>query len=243
MRAITPGRLRLHQRPGSTITLELDDVQSSSARSDDLTVATVLHAWGHRFAFIIWMGATSVIVTTFMVGHWYTLPAPEDGDPVTRAALGRLRGDGDRGWMAVHVLYTKCACSGRVVDHLLSSVRPSTVAEKILLVGPPSEIQDQLGNRGFDVHSVTQRNLKESYHIEAAPLLAVVAPDGAVAYVGGYTERKQGPALKDIDIIATAMAARKAPTLPLFGCGVSQRLQALLDPWGLKYSKDRESKQ
>ena len=129
------------------------------------------------------------------------------------------------------------SCSQRIFDHLLASTRPSGVTEKVLLVGQREEFAAAARARGIAVLDVTPRELADDYRIESAPLLLVVAPDGAVRYAGGYTERKQGPEIEDVELIERLLRDETTTPLPLFGCAVSERLQAILDPLGLEDSE------
>ncbi len=183
-----------------------------------------------------WAGLLLFVVGTLMVGHWYTLPKPDKTDAFLTRALADLRGPTDAdAWMSVHVLYTECRCSQRVFDHLFSSKRPSAVREKVLLVGKDARIEGRAEKAGFDVLVVSPPELKERFSLEAAPLLLVVEPSGSIVYSGGYTQRKQGPDIRDIDIITSLMQERAPRELPLYGCGTGNELQKQLDPLGIKY--------
>jgi hypothetical protein len=141
------------------------------------------------------------------------------------AALDALRNPDERGrWLAVHVLYADCACSHRVADHLAHSQRPPGWAEMVLWVGEPAP-QDLLAR--FDVRRVTSEDLARE-GIEAAPVLVALDPVGRVHYVGGYTDRKQGPVIDDVALLAAARREDSVPGLPVFGCAVSKRLVAEL---------------
>ena len=61
----------------------------------------------------------------------------------------------------------------------------------------------------------------------------LLAPDGTVRYVGGYTDRKQGLDAKDLAIVADTRAGQDVAPLPIFGCAVSARLRAALNPLGM----------
>ena len=192
--------------------------------------------WANRLLFTAWATITSILMATLMVAHWYTLPTPASTDPVTQSALVRLR-TGGAGWLAVHVLYVQCACSKRILDHLLTSDRPAGYEEKVLLVGEDAPLRDGLAARGYEVIGVGHAELQRDYHIEAAPLLVVLSPEDTIEYIGGYTARKQGPDILDVSLMSDLVARHAATPLPAFGCGVSRRLQALLDPLGLKYGR------
>ncbi len=201
-----------------------------------------VYTWIRRALLGAWLALTSVVMATLMAGHWYTLPAPISDDPTVRRALHALRASAapssetsSQDWLAVHVLYGRCSCSIRVIKHLLTSKRPTGVDEVVLFVGDDPALTAKLEERGFRVISVTRAELAREYRIEAAPLLAILSPDGDIQYLGGYTSRKQGPDFKDRAVMADLMERRRPRSLPLFGCGVSKQLQSMLDPLGIKY--------
>jgi len=174
--------------------------------------------------------------STLMASHWVTLPKPDVQDQHLTQALGNLRNPADPpGWMAVHVLYTECTCSRRIFDHLFDSKRPTQVRETVLLVGDDREYESRARAAGFAVEVIAPHQLKERFHIESAPLLMVLDDSNAVRYSGGYTERKQGPEIRDRAIIERVVGEGAITELPLYGCGVSEELQGMLDPFGLKY--------
>ncbi len=135
--------------------------------------------------------------------------------------------------MAVHVLYTECQCSQRIVEHLLTTDRPRDVVERVLLVGLDPALERRLGARGFQVVHSTTTELATRYHVAAVPLFVVVAPAGGVRYAGGYTTRKQGLDVRDLEILGDTGADRRPAALPLLGCAVSDRLRASLNPLGI----------
>jgi hypothetical protein len=189
-----------------------------------------------KLAFAMWACASLALVASLMVAHWYILPSPDKGDPVTSRALAALRGPGDaERWLAVHVLYGRCRCSQRIVDHLVATRRPEGVKEVILLVGEDPGHGERAARAGFTVVRLSPAELERDYHIVAAPLLAIVAPDGSLRYTGGYTGHKQGPDIRDVALIEETRARGSASPLPLFGCAVSKELQELIDPLRLKY--------
>jgi hypothetical protein len=139
--------------------------------------------------------------------------------------------------MLTHVLYGACACSRRVLDHLIARGTLSATTERVVLAGADQSSRvAELHARGFGVDLLAPEELKLRYGVEAAPLLIVSSPTGDVRYLGGYSARKQGPVLRDRELLAELRAGRFAASLPVLGCAVSRKLQALADPWGLKYS-------
>jgi hypothetical protein len=188
-----------------------------------------------RGAMIAWGVAVLVGGSALMANHLLSLPAPSPRDEALRAAIDRARPASlPRGWSAVHVFAAECGCSKRLVDHLEKRGPAAGVFEKVVMVGDDPAIQRRLERRGFSFQTVTPDELAARYHVEAVPLLVVAAPDGAVRYAGGYTERKQGPAIRDLDILQSLRAEHAVRSLPLFGCAVTEALKKTLDPFGLK---------
>ena len=191
--------------------------------------------WVHRstvpILLVAWFALSSIVVSTLMVGHWVPLPQPDRKG--AWAALAGLRST-DAPLLVVHVLYADCSCSRRIFDHLVDSDRPARAEEVVLLVGQAPEFASQATAKGIRIHRIESQALKTDFGIESAPLLAVLSSRN-VEYIGGYTERKQGPAIQDVAIIERIGDHLETEELPLFGCGVSAQLQALLDPLHIKY--------
>jgi hypothetical protein len=185
-------------------------------------------------AFAAWGVLAFVTATSLAAVHFYTLPKPEPGDTALVKAIGSLRGKTDaKRWLAVHVLYAECRCSQRILEHLATSTRPAQVREKLLLVGDAQQrtaASELLARRGVPVIGTTADTLRARFHIESAPLLLVLDPHDVVRYAGGYSQRKQGIALLDAQIIRELVAQQRPAELPLFGCAVSKELQRVLDP-------------
>ncbi len=194
-----------------------------------------MRPWLVRIAFATWLVLCTVGAGTLMASHWYTLPKPSPSDVRVAAQLERLRPDGAE-WFAAHVLYSSCPCSVRVLDHLFSSARPKDVAEVILLVEADAAIEARAAEAGFPVTVVTPDALRDDYGIEAAPLMLVQDASRRIRYAGGYTERKQGPDIRDLAILESIRdESSHTVELPLFGCAVSLELQNVLDPLKIKY--------
>jgi len=189
-------------------------------------------------AFWVWVVVLFVIATSLGAAHLHALPKPARADAALSHAINELRSDKERNaWLAVHVLYAQCRCSQGILRHLASGPRPASVTEKVLLVGQNPGISSELralAARNFRIVAVSADELRDRYHVQSAPLMLVLAPDGTVRYSGGYTDHKQGPVIKDRMILAELMSKKEARELPVFGCAVSQELQRLLDPLALK---------
>jgi hypothetical protein len=178
-----------------------------------------------RVTLVLWFVVMTVFSAGMLARHLLAMPAPSKTSRLGHHLSTLQRPGAPHSWLAVHVLSSECACSQRVVAHLLATPRPAGWSEIVLWVGgndPSSEL-----TRRFDVRRVTAADLA-SYEIEAAPLLVVVSPDGDVRYAGGYTDRKQGPVFHDLEILDAARRAVDLPALPLFGCATSERLRTAL---------------
>jgi hypothetical protein len=178
----------------------------------------------------LWFVAMVAISSSLLARHLVPLPRPER-DPQLEASMQSLRKDDEANqWMAVHVLYTECRCSRLLADHLLHSRRPLGISEHVLLVGTDPALAAALQSANFRVHETSPTELAPQFHIKSVPLLLVVDPAGAVQYAGGYDDRKQGPAPKDLALIASAIAGRPTNPLPIFGCAVAKELQRAINP-------------
>jgi hypothetical protein len=165
-----------------------------------------------------------VVGAGLLARHVVALPAPNQ-DPRLSRSLRELRRAGTSGWLAVHVLYAECRCSQRIVAHLGSTQRPAGWQEVVLWVGETAP--DPALVRGFDVRRSSPEQLAQ-LGVEAAPLLVVLAPSDVATYVGGYTDRKQGPDIRDLQIFRDAERSSPFSALPVFGCAVSERLKSAL---------------
>lgn len=186
-----------------------------------------------RALFAAWCALSVTLVSALGAAHFYALPSPSAGDVALARAVASVRAG--RTQVLLHFLYAKCKCSRRIFDHLLARGALAGVAEQVVLVDGDAELAARLRAAGFGVSEANPRELEQRYGVSAAPLLVVAGQADTPAYVGGYTTRKQGLDVEDVRIARDV--ARGVPTalLPLFGCAVSEQLQRLLDPLGLKY--------
>jgi hypothetical protein len=176
-----------------------------------------------------WAIVLLVAVSTLMGAHWITLPRPGED---AAASLGTLRAR--PGLLAVHVLYSECDCSNRVLDHLLERGPLAGVDEVILFVGPSGRMAERARARGWRVERVSRRELEARFHIVSAPLLAVLDANGRARHFGGYTHRKRGPEIRDVAILTALSAGDRPDELPLYGCATGAELARQLDPMGLR---------
>jgi hypothetical protein len=178
-----------------------------------------------RFAVTVWFGAMLAVGAALLAKHVIALPAPAK-DQKLAASLSALRLPDEQGkWLAFHVLYSECRCSQRVVAHLLATTRPLGWAEVVLWVG--NQASDPALDQHYRVNRRTSTELAR-LGIDAAPLLVVLDPQGGLRYVGGYSDRKQGPVLDDLRILAQAQRPGVLASFPVFGCAVTERLKEQL---------------
>jgi hypothetical protein len=186
-----------------------------------------------RLGLTLWFVAMVAVGGTLLGRHLIALPRPAN-DAALAHAMSSLRGVGGAGlWMTVHVLYAECGCSKLIAEHIMAGGRPPDVTERVLLIGRDTDLEARLGKMGLPVTRVTEDEAATRFHVVAAPTLVVLGPDDTVRYVGGYTERKRGPDPRDLTILASARAGDEVASLPIFGCAVSARLRASLNPLGL----------
>ena len=175
-----------------------------------------------RTAVAAWFVVLTTLCAGLLARHAIALPSPEP-----TAALGkRLSGfvSGDRTFLAVHVLSSDCKCSLRIARHLTESQRPSGWREVVLWVGDEAPATELVAR--FETRRIRASELAE-LGIEAVPMLIAVDPNGDVRYVGGYTDRKQGPVFRDLDVLTMARVIALSP-MPVYGCATSERLQRQL---------------
>jgi hypothetical protein len=190
-------------------------------------------------ALLVWAAVCVLLGTYLLASHLLTLPAPAPTDPVLHRGIAARRGAHqlDR-WLVLHIVFDECACSQRVLDHLLGNRRPPGVAERIVLVtdnrAARAALIAAIPAHGFELDVVTPEQLIADYHIEAAPLLVIVDPGDTVRYVGGYTPRKQASDVRDLAVIAAVQRGEPVEPLPTFGCAIGRALNSRLDPLGIR---------
>ena len=184
-----------------------------------------LHAprvqWGRvagRVALVAWFVSAAGLSMSLMTKHLVPFRGPSRSAALARLFDLRPADASDR-WLAVHVLYGECRCSLRIREHLVNTPRPAEWDEVVLWVGALPEGPD-LARRGFTVRRATPREAWQ-YGIHASPVLVVFDPRGAVAYVGGYASRKQGPDMQDLRVMSAARRGDAVEALPVYGCAMS----------------------
>ena len=179
----------------------------------------------------LWFGAGIVVGGVLMLRH-AALRVPDRSDRKLEGAIAALV---PRAWSAVHVLYRECPCSTKTIAHLLARKAMPQLTEVVLVVDDARREGPQdapLRAAGYRVVVVSPEQLRTQYGLEAVPVFVVARPDGALAYVGGYS-RHQSTRFADVAIVTDVMRAAEVTTLPVFGCPTSKRLATAMDPLGL----------
>ncbi|HEY4177276.1 MAG TPA: hypothetical protein VGM90_10605 [Kofleriaceae bacterium] len=191
-----------------------------------------------KVAFVLlalWAGVGIVVGGVMMLRH-AAFRVPDRSNAALRAGVATLF-PGPSTWAAVHVFYRSCTCSKKTIEHLLSRGAEPGVDEVVVVADDTASAGPEdaaLRARGYRVVVMRPADLRTRVGVEAAPVLIVRAPDGALAYVGGYSRAKQDGHFADVAIIADARQSRSIDTLPVFGCATSARLAAAVDPLGLE---------
>jgi hypothetical protein len=100
----------------------------------------------------------------------------------------------------------------------------------------------KLHKKGFSVTSTNFTEAKKKYSdsITGVPLLVIYDSNKKTRYAGGYSQQLITPFTK-IDIksfLSKISEGRSVASMPVKGCSVSKDYQKILDPLGLKYTKD-----
>lgn len=184
-------------------------------------------------AFAAWLVGTAAMCGYLLASHTLTLPTPATGDAELRAALAAQHPQ--RSWLTLHVLDQDCRCSQRVLAHLLTRGPMRDANERVVWVAgtPDATSLAAIRARGFALDVLSPDALVARYHLAAAPLLVIVAPDGDVRYLGGYAPRKQAADLRDTGVIAATRLGLRVAPLPTFGCAIGA-LRDAVDPLRLR---------
>jgi hypothetical protein len=187
---------------------------------------------------VAWAVVCVVIGAYLLASHLLTLPTPVISDPGLHQAISAQRHPAQRDrWLVLHVVFEDCKCSQRVLEHLLSTSRPTGIAERIVFVtehGAAAAPTAASKAHGFELDVVTPDQLVADYHIEAAPLLVIVDPHDTVRYAAGYTPRKQADDVRDLTLIDAVVRGEAVEPLPAFGCAVGRALSSKVDPLGIR---------
>lgn len=202
---------------------------------EGVTVQRLREKPGVAITLGVWALVVAGVCASSMVGH--VLPLPRSERASVAPGISTLRASlGAKGVVVFHFLDSKCRCSRRVVDGLVSRRPMSGVVEHVVLVDDDGGLRGRLETAGFVVTAVGAKELESRFAVRGAPVLVVVDRNDAVLYEGGYTDRKQAFALEDRRIVREALEGHAPAPLPVFGCAVSAKLDRernpMRIPWG-----------
>jgi hypothetical protein len=171
----------------------------------------------------------AVIGLAFLSGqHLASLPEPGNEALLSRALL-ELR-HGSNADFLVHVISSDCSCSTSLFTHLVRRGPFPGAEELILFVGRDANKQKAAIRSGFAFSSISDAELVSRFGLEAAPVLVIFDSKCRLRYAGGYYDHPATITALDERIHAELATGIDVPTLPLFGCAISPRLQKSLDP-------------
>jgi hypothetical protein len=190
--------------------------------------------WPHA-ALASWFVATAVLAGYLLGAHVAGLPLPGCSDRRLLDGLASRHRAGRP--LAVHVLYADCECSNRVLARLEARTPREDVDERIVLV-EPHESRARLARlaerEGFTVERVPPEALPELLGLSVAPVLVATDSNGDLAYLGGYTPRKQSEVVETDRVLDQVVAGERPEALPVLGCAVTEELREATDPWRLR---------
>jgi hypothetical protein len=139
---------------------------------------------------------------------------------------------------AIHILSASCACSQRVMQHLLERRPLLTASEQVLILdGPAPDLPNtrqliaKLTEAGFSVRELPSTDVPPEAALRGVPLLIFASPTDQILYMGGY-----GPAYdQDQSILERIDHQQTVQPLAAIGCAVSRSLRRQADPFHLKY--------
>jgi len=140
----------------------------------------------------------------------------------------------------VHFLGTACNCSQNILHYLQARRAQTQWPEKVFLIGPVTQAQQDLQAAGFAVTVLDEESAANIYGVKSVPQL-VLTQGEHILYQGGYNEdQAHNQIYQDLTLAADyaqpqVRAERRSPKYPLFGCANGNLTKNAIDPWRLKY--------
>lgn len=174
-------------------------------------------------------GIGSTYVLTLMSSLHY-MPQKKDSLTMSSSETKQLE--------AHHFLSLNCACSKKLLNHLISRKAQDNTQETIHLIGKNSDLENQLLSKGYFVDTlVSEEEAVKKFNLTILPQLLVVK-ENRILYQGGYgLDQQHSSVYEDIKIINNAHQLIVTKEYPIFGCANGQLKKKLLDPLGLKYAE------
>lgn len=180
--------------------------------------------------FVLWAVAISLPLGLFSAAHQAVLPVAQD-------SLAKI-GDGSGGdsWRLIHVLSEDCPCSLSVLDYLLERGSSPLYSEEVVLIDANEESLASLRAAGFEASSAGSELLCSNFGSEGVPFFQVVEGSAKPAYSGAYFDSafRGTSGFLDLKTAARLSDGGFVFSRPVYGCATSDRLKAVLDPFGLK---------
>ncbi|MDQ8187012.1 hypothetical protein [Pelagicoccus sp. SDUM812002] len=179
--------------------------------------------------FALWAVSISIPLGLFSAAHQAVLP-------VTQESLREGISASQDGWALVHVLAEDCACSRSVLEYLLERGSSSDYAEEVILVDGSEYLANRLTTAGFTVSKVEAEQLCSDFGSEGVPFFQVVEGGKEPAYSGAYFNSafRGTNGFLDLSTAERLSSGGFVLSRPVYGCATSERLKAVLDPFGLK---------
>ncbi|EDY84835.1 hypothetical protein VDG1235_4468 [Verrucomicrobiia bacterium DG1235] len=181
--------------------------------------------------FLVWAGAITIPLGLFSAAHMAVLPVAKDAIATSDAAA---KGE----WAIVHVLSEDCACSRGVLEYLLERGRTEGVSEEVVVLDGDAKVLERLRASGFVAVSVDAESFCSSYESEGVPFFQVRDVSTEAVYSGAYFDSayRGNSGFLDLSTTKRLQSGGFVHDRPVYGCPTSERLRAILDPFGLKQS-------
>jgi hypothetical protein len=186
----------------------------------------------------VWFVITMLGIASLGLSHVVPMPRPDEASARLAAAMLALRRGGTERFV-VHVLSAGCSCTDRLFAHLVTRQPLAGAEEVVLFVGDDLPKRAAAARAGLAFVTLTAADVTDRYGLEAAPVLLAFDARGSLRYAGGYYDHPAAVWPRDERVHARIASGETPESLPVFGCAVSPRLQASLDPLGLVYPKSR----
>src|SRR5207248_2994071 len=128
--------------------------------------------------FAVWLAITGTVLVRLTISHATALA---QGPPI-----GHRTGTG--GWRAIHVLSAECGCSRRIAAYLTRRGALPDLQETVWMVDTEMPGSRELRASGFEADILD----RSQFRTTGVPWLLFVAPDGRIAYSGGYQRPLDG---------------------------------------------------
>ena len=178
----------------------------------------------------VWGLSITAVLANMHSWHSFLFPAPEVAEVADFL-------EAKRPINLLHVMAQGCSCSGHLADYLATRGADPDAGEKVLVLGDMPEQVAELREAGFEVDNLSFAMARDRGFLSGVPLLVIFNQQREVAYIGGYTNTPITPMATFYDL-RIAKSYERGETLeqyPVRGCAVSQEIQEMLDPFGLKY--------